>query len=206
MEKRYIVEFDENYRGLEILGLFRDHGMRCGYVLIPNEIEGKVRNDAEPDSECIPIDVHGGVTFAGNLPGFDGYFIGFDCCHWGDAIDHETLKKHFPDKYEILMAAGTHPTPDDIIRDTEFVRSECKKMVDQIIDIYYDDVTNDDEEEKPMNGEMFEKLSEKEKCSYLAQALSKKGGLHIADMPWAREYLVRLLDDRYNELYLEEGC
>ena len=135
MEKRYVVEFDEPYRGLEIVGLFRDHGMRCGYVCIPNEIEEKVQADAEQDSECIPVDVHGGVTFAGYLPGFD-------CCHWGDAIDHESLKRHFPKEYKILIDAGTHPTPDDVIRDTEFVITECKKMVDQIIDVYYNNVTN----------------------------------------------------------------
>lgn len=145
MEKRYVVEFDEDYRGLEILGLFRDHGMRCGYVCIPNEIEEKVKADAEQDSEFIPIDVHGGVTFAGHLYGFDGYFIGFDCCHLGDSRDLATLKKHFPDRYEIIK--DSHFIGEDTIRDTEFVRFECKKMVDQIIDIYYNDVTNCEDKE-----------------------------------------------------------
>ena len=144
MEKRYVVEFDEPYRGLEIVGLFRDHGMRCGYVRIPNEIEKKVQADAEQDSEFIPIDVHGGVTFAGNLSGFDGYFIGFDCCHLGDARDLATLKKHFPNRYEIIK--DDHLNGEDFVRDTEFVRFECRKMVDQIIDVYYNDTTNNKED------------------------------------------------------------
>ena len=139
---RYVVEFDETYRGFRILGLFRDHGYRCGYVQIPNDILPKVQEDAEQDSECVPVNVHGGVTFAGYLKDFDEFFIGFDCAHYGDLQDIESWKTHFPEEYAKIKKYLDHPNRrGETVKTKEFVREECYRMIDQIIDIYYEGVT-----------------------------------------------------------------
>lgn len=52
--------------------------------------------------------MHGGITFDGVLRGFTEYMIGFDCHHVGD---------------------------DPEIQDAEYALSECKRLVDQIIEM-----------------------------------------------------------------------
>lgn len=63
-------------RGLVLRGL-----VLCGYVELP---------DGHPWCELapwnVPATVHGGVSFAGRLRSRDGYWIGFDCAHAGDAM------------------------------------------------------------------------------------------------------------------------
>lgn len=54
------------------------------------------------------LDVHGGITFDGVLIGFTEYMIGFDCHHMGD---------------------------DPEIQNADYALSECKRLVDQIIDM-----------------------------------------------------------------------
>lgn len=56
-----------------------DLGHLCGYVEVPDEHpwHGKGYDDL--------VSVHGGLTYAGNLRG-DGWWIGFDCAHFGDFV------------------------------------------------------------------------------------------------------------------------
>ena len=52
----------------------------CGYLSLPKEHpwHGHGYDD-------IPIDCHGGPTFAGtNIAGLNKFFVGFDCAHSGD--------------------------------------------------------------------------------------------------------------------------
>lgn len=144
-----VVEFVEEYRGLKYVSKFQSLGFRCGYVVIPDDILDRVKADAEPDYECIPINTHGGITFFGvifiNKDGLDcEWVIGFDCGHYLDARDKEYWKKYFPEEYAKFEKYLDHPyrTPLDTVKTQEFVREECLKMIDQIIDIYYNDVTN----------------------------------------------------------------
>ena len=86
----------------------------CGYAVIPEDHPFYGADYDEVEDE---IDVHGGLTFSGKLDDIDGYLLGFDCNHYGD-------------------------TPE--VQDEEYALSECKKLVDQLI-------------------ESFEKLSKMEK-------------------------------------------
>ena len=53
----------------------------CGYVSIPKNhpFYGKNYWDIEDT-----IEVHGGLTFSGKLPGLDGLWFGWDYMHAGD--------------------------------------------------------------------------------------------------------------------------
>lgn len=89
---------------------FRDiYHWYCGYVSIP---KSSPLYGVDIDDDVIYlIDVHGGITYADNLaPEYeeDEFFLGFDCNHYGD-----------------------NPS----VQNKDFVLSECKKLVDQIIDL-----------------------------------------------------------------------
>lgn len=77
----------------------------CGYAVIPEDhpFYGAYYDDLEDD-----IDVHGGLTFSGELDGIDGYLLGFDCNHYRD---------------------------NPAVQDEEYTLSECKRLVDQLIEI-----------------------------------------------------------------------
>lgn len=151
--ERSVVEFVEEYRGLKYVSKFQYLGFRCGYVVIPDDILDRVKEDAEPDYECIPIDTHGGITFFGtidiNKDGLDcEWVIGFDCGHYLDIQDKEYWKRYFPEEYARLEKYSYHPCGKlETVKTQEFVREECLKMIDQIIDIYYNDVTNCEDKE-----------------------------------------------------------
>lgn len=55
-------------------------GAPCGYVFVP---EGNPLHGARLDDADMLLDVHGGVTFAGDLEGM-GYAVGFNMAHAGD--------------------------------------------------------------------------------------------------------------------------
>lgn len=63
-------------RGLVLRGL-----VLCGYVELH---EGHPWRELAPWD--VPASVHGGVSFAGRLRSREGYWIGFDCAHAGDAM------------------------------------------------------------------------------------------------------------------------
>lgn len=77
----------------------------CGYAVIPEDhpFYGADYDDVEGD-----VDVHGGLTFSGELDGIDGFLLGFDCNHYGDSPE---------------------------VQDEEYTLSECKRLVDQLIEI-----------------------------------------------------------------------
>lgn len=52
--------------------------------------------------------VHGGLTFGDTAEFADGYLIGFDCAHYGDSPE---------------------------VQDEEYTFNECKRLVDQLIEI-----------------------------------------------------------------------
>lgn len=102
--------------------------MRCGYVRVPkgHPWHGK-------DYDSIEAHVHGGLTFAkpdepcdkGGLD--DGWWIGFDCAHAGDAQDPELVERF---KF--------HPFPnlfDGSVKSQEYVEAECRQLIEQAIAI-----------------------------------------------------------------------
>ena len=123
------------YKGYECRVLFIPLGHRCGYVRVPktHPLYGKAASYKYGMFAAFEeaIDCHGGITYVEEYlngePSKDSVWIGFDCAHLGDGVDIESKKKYFPNE-KITV------TPDHgEVRDLEFCRNECKKIVDQLI-------------------------------------------------------------------------
>ena len=88
-------------------------GILCGYVLLPkgHKYYGEIEYN-------IPIEVHGGLTFAGEKGKY--YWIGFDCAHSGDYIPS------FQSPLIQLIQSNT------TYKNINFVKKEIKNMIDQL--------------------------------------------------------------------------
>ena len=75
---------------------------RCGYIRLPDNSQFRGRD--YDDYSCIVvmgsddqiddgIQVHEGLTYAGDLGISNGWWFGFDCAHPGDDNRHWTLKR-----------------------------------------------------------------------------------------------------------------
>lgn len=73
--------------------------------------------DPETPSIDILFDVHGSLTFAGELRGVEGHWFGFDCAHAGDLNPGYSLP---------------FTSDDDEYRDIEYVRAECRSLAEQL--------------------------------------------------------------------------
>lgn len=111
--------------GLRAVILLVRGSHHCGYVELPERL-GEPHYDDNPIME---LNVHGGVTYAGNLPEMDGkYVIGYDCAHYGDYMKcPEELKGTDMEK---LWAFD-----NGIWRDEEFCTNECESLAKQITEI-----------------------------------------------------------------------
>jgi hypothetical protein len=87
----------------------------CGYV----EVDSDNRWYAN-DYFDVPIDCHGGLTYAKTEKGITTY--GFDCAHFNDMIF-----------VSVGQGGGVkpHKTSGAIYRDKEYVIEECQKMAEQ---------------------------------------------------------------------------
>ena len=72
-----------------------------------------------PEAPRIDIlfDVHGSLTFSGELHGVEGHWFGFDCAHAGDLQPGYSLP---------------FTSDDDEYRDIEYVRAECRSLAEQL--------------------------------------------------------------------------
>lgn len=108
------------HAGHEWMVIHNDIGYRCGYVKVDpgHPWHGK-------DSDDICCDVHGGITYAeADTPcdkdGPDnGWWLGFDCAHAGDAPDPS-----LPGCRTMDLDHGGY----DRIRTTEYVEAECLSL------------------------------------------------------------------------------
>lgn len=85
-------------------------GHLCGYVEVPYGLSVDIDE----------IDCHGGITFNDHwseLP-TDGYYIGFDCMHFGD--------------WDPLSAKQGLSFSEETYKDTEFVLNEIKNIIKQL--------------------------------------------------------------------------
>ena len=102
------------------------NGYRCGYVKVEpgHPWHGKTDSDLY-ESGAYPK-VHGGITFAeADTPcdkgGPDnGWWLGFDCAHHGDAQDTTLPLEH---KMPAFLGG--------IVRTQEYVESECRSLCEQ---------------------------------------------------------------------------
>lgn len=67
------------------------------------------------------FDVHGSVTFSGELRNQTGFWYGFDCAHAGDLCP--------------AMEARYGRDWDSVYRDMEFVKAECESLANQIAQV-----------------------------------------------------------------------
>jgi hypothetical protein len=110
-------------------------GHLCGYVRI-----SKDHSYAEKDFMEIDLDCHGGLTYA-RLED-DGFFwIGFDCAHSNDIVPSTNLMYKEMEKKAIEF--HSHIKASDrrlytLYRNTDFVINECKKIVNQLIEMEND--------------------------------------------------------------------
>lgn len=111
--------------GLRAVVLLVRGSHHCGYVELPERL-GEPGYDESPIME---LNVHGGVTYAGNLLEMDNkYVVGYDCAHYGDYMKcPEELKGTDMEK---LWAFD-----DGVWRDEEFCTNECESLAKQISEI-----------------------------------------------------------------------
>jgi hypothetical protein len=91
----------------------------CGYIYLEKEdlFYNKDYND-------IPVDVHGGLTYASTEG--DYWVIGFDCSHSGDLS---------PYLLETDFSYGWLKQNMGIYRDMGYVKRECERLADQISEL-----------------------------------------------------------------------
>ena len=107
MTDGFVSEFERHGLACAVrLGAF---GAPCGYVRLP---EGTVLGSEKVASRA--LDVHGGVTFHGELPGREGTWVGFDTAH---ALD-------FTDRDGSLRPAWT----------VAMAEAETRRLADQVAD------------------------------------------------------------------------
>lgn len=121
--------------GFEWIVTHNGSGYRCGYVRVPkgHPWHGKDWSDLETLVEC-----HGGVTFA--KPDVDchggpddAWWVGFDCCHWGDLPDPDlmTWREREPVVAAFIGALGSCGTYTPEVRSQEYVEAHCRSICDQ---------------------------------------------------------------------------
>lgn len=122
-----IIQKEPNYETFEYKGfkvvikrMMYMGGQLNGYVRIPqgHEFYGKgYDHDGLMNIEC-----HGGLTFSGDLENDGDFYIGFDTAHYQDYVPF------------LQMNIGRSTTFENkTYKDINYVRNECKSIVDQLI-------------------------------------------------------------------------
>lgn len=122
-----------HHSGHEWMVVHNGRGYRCGYVKVGpgHPWFGKGWDDDVVDA----IGVHGGVSFAeidvhcGKGGPDDGYWIGFDCNHAGDAAD-PSLPGACPRMIEFEQGFGIPYA----VRSQEYVEGQCRSLCEQAHD------------------------------------------------------------------------
>jgi hypothetical protein len=117
--------------GLDCLVVRSAMGGLCGYVGVPQGHEWH-----GGDYDLPPVDVHGGLTFAGGCQedasedsgichaggAHQGvWWLGFDCMHAFDLIPN--MSPHYPPL-----------SREEVYRDFSYVRNQCAKLAQQVAD------------------------------------------------------------------------
>jgi hypothetical protein len=114
-------------------------GCWCGYVRIP-----KVHPWHGKDYDSIDADIHGGLTFSQNVddnyPEKSGYWIGFDCGHFGDFCPSSVksqreldniVPESIPEEMKIMRKHLYERMGSVPYRNLEYVVNETKKLATQ---------------------------------------------------------------------------
>lgn len=109
------------HEGFEWIVTNNGIGFRCGYVRVPSGHPWHGKDDSQIDAI-----VHGGLTFShadhecGRGGAEDGWWIGFDCAHYGDGPD--------PDLPGSDKMSGWY---GGAIRTQGYVELECRSLCEQ---------------------------------------------------------------------------
>lgn len=139
IEKEWVTKNGHNAKIL-----FLEMGHRCGYVEVKensflylkeysyhyfdiDNLTEEILKNIEKYKAINNIEVHGGLTYSGRLIN-NSYWFGFDCAHYMDKKDIESLKKYYPDTKNKECCDFNNST----IKDLEFCINECEKLSEQI--------------------------------------------------------------------------
>ena len=106
-------------------------GHRCGYIKM---LPGHPWHGVEHDEIEHSVMVHGGLTFSeSDVPcdkaGADnGWWLGFDCAHGGDAFDWDLASKEHRQISKLAILAGYTNYNKGIVRTTEYVRDQLEYL------------------------------------------------------------------------------
>lgn len=92
-------------------------GHLCGYV----RMRGELSDIHYDDLNRRGIEVHGGLTFSGNMDGEKGFWIGFDCAHSGD------LSPAYDSDYIEMFSEHGYT-----YKDMDYVEKELMHLIDQL--------------------------------------------------------------------------
>lgn len=127
------------HAGHEFAIVHNQSGYRCGYVKVEKDHPWYGTNYNDLD-----VDVHGGLTFAAADEPCDqggpddGWWVGFDCAHCGDAKDPALLttdqleyESNFENSFRQKYPEYANWKSPDTIKTTEYVEAECRKLCEQ---------------------------------------------------------------------------
>lgn len=111
------LEFIHTTHGIDVTCVIKRNslGSLCGYVKL--EKWNRFYKGGQWCDQDIEVNVHGGITY------WEDGIIGFDCSHTGDLRP----------KMDPIVTHG-------IYRDMEYVKRECRKLADQIIELNIDEI------------------------------------------------------------------
>lgn len=129
-EKEDIVEKEWECAGLKCVVIFVRQSHRCGYVAVPTGHPAWDKN-----SNDLPINVHGGITFAQRGGKKDRHFkdknlywFGFDCAHAGDKLlGIERAFKHAKLPY-LTKRKGHLWTLREVVAETKIMAKQLKEL------------------------------------------------------------------------------
>ena len=135
------------YKGIICQAQRNDLGCWCGYIEVPKDHPW-----FDEDETNMTVDVHGGLTYAGNR--FDEHFVvGFDCAHSSDICPfqpsyNKRMKKDLKDQYDEQamqikesikrleeLEAKYFSKHERSYKDINFVIAQCESLVDQMLDV-----------------------------------------------------------------------
>lgn len=136
MNNKPILEYEDIYNNYKYCVVFQPHGFRCGYVEIP--IWHKMYKQ---HYDFIPVKCHGGLTYSDSCfldKKDNSWWIGFDCSHYDDLPDIESMKKYYNKEYNndnfLKYCKTLFDTTTEVvsIKTLDFCIGECKNIVDQL--------------------------------------------------------------------------
>ena len=135
-----IIESSFHYKGFQCCVIFHQLGHRCGYVKVPYWHSAYEKNWDELDIKC-----HGGITYTSHIllgkTHASGWWIGFDCAHFGDIPDVQSAVKYFEgdekqrNTLNFLYNLDKGQENFGSVKTLDYCIQQCKSIVDQLMEM-----------------------------------------------------------------------